>query len=80
MTMKFIKISELPLLLNVSKSTIYRWIELGTFMPPIALGPNRKVYLSQEINMYLQGALQGKCKKQLVSEVLKLRSQSVRTF
>lgn len=77
MTMKFIRISELPSQLNVSKSTIYRWIELGLFMPPMALGPNRKVYFSQEINMYQKGALEGKCRQDLVAQVLDFRAKAI---
>lgn len=75
MTMTFIRISDIPLKINVSKSTVYKWIKLGIFMPPIELGPNRKVYLSQEITMYMRGTLQGKCKKQLVAEILEFRSE-----
>lgn len=77
MKMKFIRISELPSQLNVSKSTIYRWIELELFMPPMTLGPNRKVYFAQEISMYQQGVLSGECRQALVAQILEFRANAI---
>ncbi|WP_133150243.1 MerR family DNA-binding transcriptional regulator, partial [Vibrio breoganii] len=33
-----IRIGQLPKILGISTSTLYRWIENGLFIPPIRLG------------------------------------------
>jgi predicted DNA-binding transcriptional regulator AlpA len=71
---KFIKISQVPRLITVSKATLYRWIETEMFMPPIALGPNHKVYLRTEIDMFLNGVIANKNRKELVAEILQCRA------
>ena len=39
---KYIKIGEIAKILNVSRTTIYRWMEEGSFPKPVHFGDARK--------------------------------------
>jgi prophage regulatory protein len=40
-------------LLGISSSTLWDWVKRGKFPKPIAIGPNSKAWLGDEIDAYL---------------------------
>ena len=49
----FINKKTLAKLLNVSPSTIYRWSIIGNIPKPIAIGPNKTMWLKEEIDKWI---------------------------
>ena len=45
---------EVARILNVSESTVYRWVCSGHLTPPFELGPNRIVWTRSEILEWLE--------------------------
>ncbi len=55
---KYIKIGEIAKILNVSRTTIYRWMEEGSFPKPVHFGDARKNstirWIQEEVEEWLK--------------------------
>ena len=55
---KYIKIGEIAKILNVSRTTIYRWMEEGSFPKPVHFGEARKNstirWIQEEVEEWLK--------------------------
>ena len=49
----FINKKALARLLNVSPSTVYRWSIIGIIPKPISIGPNKTMWLKEEIDKWI---------------------------
>lgn len=49
----FINKKQISLKLNISASTIYRWSLNGIMPKPISIGPNKTVWLKEEIAKWI---------------------------
>lgn len=39
--------------LNISPSTVYRWSKDGSMPEPISIGPNKTLWIEEEINVWI---------------------------
>jgi len=77
-TLKILKLSEILELLAISRSTLYRKIDNGTFPPPISLNERAVGFLSGEINKTFEAMINGAQTeelKELVKLILNERSE-----
>ena len=52
-SIKTYRFKDLHQLLNVSRSTIWRWVREGKFPPPVQLGPNVKAWRETDLQNWL---------------------------
>ncbi|EKO3906283.1 AlpA family phage regulatory protein [Vibrio fluvialis] len=68
-----IRLSEVLKLIPLSKATVYRRINDGSFPPPISLGPNSSAFYEHEVKLILAAMPLGKDLKSLVSALIEQR-------
>ncbi|NOH79514.1 AlpA family phage regulatory protein [Vibrio sp. RE86] len=72
---RIIRKSEVLERLQISKSTLYRQITMGTFVPPISLGARAVGFIEHEVQAIIDARVQAKPIKEVVATLIARREE-----